>query len=62
MVTGKRREEDDSNREGDLGKVFEVTGQEITAENGRIRHPRFKNWRLDVDPKSCTIENEANSI
>lgn len=50
-----------ANREGYLGCVFEVKGQEMT-EGGRIRHPRFKEWRLDVDPKTVTLEDESKSI
>jgi ATP-dependent DNA ligase len=49
-----------NDRQAYLGKVLEVTGQEFTSA-GRIRHPRFKGWRMDVDPRTVTFEDEARS-
>jgi len=60
-MTLQIRNEVHADRDSYMGKVFEVMGQEIT-DGGRIRHPRFKGWRLDVDPKTCTVESEAKSI
>jgi len=57
----KLRQEVNANRADYMGKVFEVQGQEMT-ESGRIRHPRFKEWRLDVDPKTVKLEDEERSI
>lgn len=57
----KLRQEVSANRKAYIGKVLEVTGQEMT-EGGRIRHPQFKEWRLDVDPKTVTLEDESKSL
>jgi ATP-dependent DNA ligase len=59
MTLGMRREIH-ANREKYLGRVFEVKGQEIT-DGGRIRHPRFKAWRLDVRAEDCQLEDERES-
>lgn len=37
-----------------LGKVMEITGMEIFAETGAIRHPKMVQWREDLVPEDCT--------
>lgn len=32
-----------------IGKVFEAVGSQM-FDSGAMRHPRFRRWRLDVDP------------
>lgn len=60
-MTLKIRTDVHNNRKKYLGQVLEVTGQEFTAKL-RIRHPRFKQWRMDVNPKDCKVEEESKSI
>ena len=57
----KLRQEVNANRLKYMGAVLEVTGQEMT-EGGRIRHPQFKEWRLDVVPETVTLAEESKSI
>ena len=60
-MTLKLRRQASLNREALIGQVFEVTGQEMTS-GGRIRHPQFKGWRMDVDPRTVRLEDESKSI
>ena len=34
-----------------IGKVFEAESSQV-FESGALRHPRFRRWRLDVDPNT----------
>lgn len=36
-----------------LGHVFEAEGSQV-FDSGALRHPRFKRWRLDVNPTEVT--------
>jgi len=38
-----------------LNRIMEVRGQELDVQ-GRLRHPRFRRWRDDIDASSCTFE------
>lgn len=43
-----------------LGKVFEVEGNEIFNDTGKIRHPRFYRFRPDKEASSCTWKEHIN--
>jgi len=43
------------NREAYLGRVIDVSAQEVTP-GGRLRHPRWLRFRDDIDPKTLTFE------
>ena len=46
------REEISNNREGFIGRVFEIEGQSQFA-TGRFEHPRFVRWRDDKPAAEC---------
>ena len=48
------------NREDYLMKVFEVEGNEIFEDTGKIRHPRFYRWREDKEPIQCLWKDHMN--
>ncbi len=39
-----------------IGKIAEVEGQCRSSKGVRIRHPRFKKWRLDKNASDCQID------
>lgn len=54
------RKELTKNKEDYIGTVFEVEGNEIFNDTGKIRHPRYYRAREDKEPVDCTWENHVN--
>jgi bifunctional non-homologous end joining protein LigD len=54
-MTDPERHEIWTNREAYLGRVVDVSAQEITKD-GRMRHPRWLRFRDDVSPETLTME------
>ena len=48
------------NRERYILQVFEVEGNEIFDDTGKIRHPRFYRWREDKEPIQCVWKDHMN--
>jgi bifunctional non-homologous end joining protein LigD len=44
-----------TNREAYLGRVIDISAQEVTKD-GRMRHPRWLRFRDDVNPETLTME------
>ena len=44
-----------------VGKVFEVEGNEMFYDTGKIRHPRFHRWRPDKDGATCYWRDHVNA-
>jgi ATP-dependent DNA ligase len=42
-----------------LGSVIEIEGTRYSEELS-LRHPRFRRFRPDKDPKECTVENHKH--
>lgn len=43
-----------------IGTVFEVEGNEMFYDTGKIRHPRYFRARPDKEPKRCTWREHVN--
>ena len=59
-IDDEMRLEISKNREEYLMKVFEVEGNEIFEDTGKIRHPRFYRWREDKEPIQCLWKDHMN--
>lgn len=59
-IDDEMRLEISKNREEYLLKVFEVEGNEIFEDTGKIRHPRFYRWREDKEPIQCLWKDHMN--
>ena len=44
-----------------IGSVFEVEGNEMFYDTGKIRHPRFYRWRPDKFSEKCTWKDHVNA-
>lgn len=59
-IDDEMRLEISKNRKKYLMKVFEVEGNEIFEDTGKIRHPRFYRWREDKEPIQCLWKDHMN--
>lgn len=59
-IDDEMRLEISKNRGKYLLKVFEVEGNEIFEDTGKIRHPRFYRWREDKEPIQCLWKDHMN--
>lgn len=53
-MTDAEREDIWENQQAYLGRVIDITAQEVTKD-GRLRHPRWLRFRDDVNPTTCTM-------
>jgi bifunctional non-homologous end joining protein LigD len=54
-MTDAERHDIWTNREAYLGRVVDISAQEVTKD-GRMRHPRWLRFRDDVSPETLTME------
>lgn len=59
-INDQMREEISKNKDKYIGKVIEITGQEL-LKTGGVRFPKFLRFRDDIDPKTCTLKKLQNS-
>ena len=52
-LTDQERKDYTKNADTYIGKVFTAKGN-AWYPSGSIRHPKFKEWRNDKEPKECT--------
>ena len=60
-ISDDLRDDISKRRKDYLGKVFEVEGNEMFYDTGKIRHPRFYRWREDKDAKDCWWKDHINA-
>lgn len=60
-ISDDLRDDISAHREEYIGKVFEVEGNEMFYDTGKIRHPRFYRWREDKDAKDCWWKDHINA-